>query len=72
MNIIRNKTLMFVVYHVCAQGAKAYFSHRSAKDLGPQVQNHESRKGSISLGFKVFETVAMSAIFGLDHIVIKK
>lgn len=72
MNIFRNKTLMFVLYHVAEQGVRSYLHYRSAEKLGPEQQNHELRKDSISLGRNIVKAVVQSAIFQLDHIVTKK
>lgn len=72
MNILRNKTLMFVLYHVAEQGVRSYLHYQSATKLGPEQQNHELRKDSISLGRNIIKACVQSAIFQLDHIVIKK
>jgi len=72
MNILRNKTLMFVLYHVAEQGVRSYLHYRSASNLGQEQQNHELRKDSISLGRNIVKAVVQSAIFGLDNLPSKR
>lgn len=72
MSIFKSKTLLFVLYHVAEQGVRSYLHYKSATKLGPEQQNHELRKDSISLGRNIIKAVVQSAIFSLDNIVIKK
>jgi hypothetical protein len=59
------------MYIVAEQAVTAYVHRRSAKELGTESQNHETRKDSFGLSKRITRIVVQSHIYGLDRIKFK-
>jgi len=68
MQIFRNKTLLFLTYHVVEQGIRSYFHWRSAASMGRELQKHEMRKDGISLAKNMAKAVVQAVIYDLDSL----